>query len=271
MVYVESDALGGYLIDRLRSQLAKAAENPGTPVVLGYTSSQINEYFTAAEVGVSPSRPTTGVPREVVDALRKCIDAPGWIEVTDAVMLTEAGTWRKWRQFARRHRRSGTFTLTPQIDLVVGRAASHWAKLGPRFGCRSRLAARERVPSTLTMLHRRPLIASTPLSGHFGSRLESGDPAPASDRLGCHMRENGPLSPKGIPFAAGTRVDVFLGAYRLSFCSPHRPGLPQGEWPRMESMGLPPLGRARRNLTHAALLSRSLSTKVRSGLEVLTR
>ncbi len=125
-IYVESDALGGYLIDRLSSQIAAAMANPGTAVTLGYTSWAVNDYFTRLEVGLDAAVPTTGVPGDVRAALADVLggDTGGaWVAAADAVMSAHRDTWRRWRRFQRRHRSAGSsFQLTERVRLVVGQA-----------------------------------------------------------------------------------------------------------------------------------------------------
>lgn len=121
-IYVESDGLGGYLIDRLSSQLALAAQNPNANLMLGYTSGAINEHFTLAELGQPTAPLVTGVPQAVADALQSAFhaEAPGWMPVVDAVMGADLGAWTKWQRFCRRHRSKGRFDLTPSVTLVPG-------------------------------------------------------------------------------------------------------------------------------------------------------
>ena len=119
-IYMESDALGGYLIDRLATQLAATAENPDTFVVVGYASSEINEYFTLRELGQKPAAPSTGVPSRVTSALATGIDAPGWALVAAAVMSTERRLWKKYRSHARKHRRDGSFLIADGVEVVTG-------------------------------------------------------------------------------------------------------------------------------------------------------
>lgn len=123
-IYVESDALGGYLIDRLASQIAAALANPGVIVTLGYTSWAVNDYFTRLEVGLDAALPTTGVPVDVRDALANSLDgntAGAWVAAVDAVMSAHREVWQRWNRFQRRHRSSGsTFDLTDSVRLVVG-------------------------------------------------------------------------------------------------------------------------------------------------------
>lgn len=118
VVFMESDALGGYLVDRLVHQLAMAKQNPDQ-LLLDYSSAEINKYFTLREMGQEAPRPTTGVPEPVNCALNATQEAAGWVDVVDTVMATPAGRWKQWRAFFRRHRTGGTFTLAPNVQLTI--------------------------------------------------------------------------------------------------------------------------------------------------------
>lgn len=75
-IYMESDALGGYLIDRLETIVAKAVSvrDDNTRVTLSYCSTAINEYFTLSEMRGDAPNPGTGVPAPIRDALSGCAD-----------------------------------------------------------------------------------------------------------------------------------------------------------------------------------------------------
>ena len=126
LVYMESDGLGAYLVDRLSAPLAKAAENPDAMVVLEYMSGDINQYFTAKELGTEADRPHTGVPVSVLDALRSTVGSNNglWTSVVDEVMTAPLGTWKRWRSFSRRHRTAGTFHLSHSVALSLGPTAT---------------------------------------------------------------------------------------------------------------------------------------------------
>jgi hypothetical protein len=120
LVYMESDALGGYLVDRLRIPAARATEQPQTVVMLGYSSDAINDYFTANELGVARPKPTAGIASEVLSALAKTmtLNTGLWARAADAVMGAPPDAWRRWRKYRRRHRDPGRFALTPNLHLL---------------------------------------------------------------------------------------------------------------------------------------------------------
>lgn len=120
-IYVEADALGGYLNDRLSSQLDQAATYPDAHVMLGYSSGAINEHFTLAEIQQPTTVPVTGVPPVIAAALAVAhrASAPGWVAAVDAVMSTAPAVWAKWHRFLRRHRSMGRpFQVTEHMTLV---------------------------------------------------------------------------------------------------------------------------------------------------------
>jgi hypothetical protein len=119
VVYMESDALGGYLLDRLAATRGVAEDNPDAKVILDYASSDINEYFTAAELGLPTRRPTTGVPATVAKALSVTTGSDVWTRAVDAVMTANPETWRRWRSFSRRRRAGRSFVLSPDVGLRV--------------------------------------------------------------------------------------------------------------------------------------------------------
>jgi len=122
-IYVESDALGGYLVDRLRSVLGQGidAEGQDVSVVLGYSSAALNEYFTMNELGVAADCPQTGVPVSVSEALRffGADRSPAWWTVASGVMSLDEGGWRRWRRFVRRHKGERRFLLPGESSAVV--------------------------------------------------------------------------------------------------------------------------------------------------------
>jgi hypothetical protein len=117
-VTMESDALSGYLVDRLAPNIELATANPDTTVELGYSSSAVNEYFTVTETGTDTKAPTTGVPVQVTAALAHGVGEPGWRAFVDAVMGVDAGTWKRFKRYARRHT-AGLFDITDmhRLDL----------------------------------------------------------------------------------------------------------------------------------------------------------
>ena len=122
VVYMESDALGGYLDDRLDGPIAMAAKNPATTLILGYTSGSINHFYTAREAGHSTDPPLTGVPHDVAMSLGQtaATTTGAWPRIVDDVMAATPDKWRQWRSFARRHRHGAVFALSEQVGLVTG-------------------------------------------------------------------------------------------------------------------------------------------------------
>ena len=114
-VLSESDALGAYLDDRLSSLIGLAAESqdPHGEVILGYTGTAINQFFTMSEVDVDQDKPSAGIPPVISEALRTCAgDYPAaWTTVATAVMGASPDTWRKWQRFLRRHQSEHPFLL----------------------------------------------------------------------------------------------------------------------------------------------------------------
>ena len=119
VVYVEADALGAYLTDRLNLPTVPEDHRPDTLIMLGYSSDAINQYYTETELGHEQSKPTSGVPTEVLTAMALAmLDCNGlWPPATDQVMSASADAWRRWRKYRKRHR-TGTFDLTPAIQLA---------------------------------------------------------------------------------------------------------------------------------------------------------
>lgn len=118
-VFTEADALGAYLLDRLRILDRAAAD---TRIVIGYSCEALNNFYTRQEAGLPVDTPTARVPDEVAGALANAMNQPGWAACVDAVMTTELSVWKKWKNFRRKHRRRGTFTLNGATSLVVSPA-----------------------------------------------------------------------------------------------------------------------------------------------------
>ena len=114
-VISESDALETYLDDRLSSVIGLAEESQDRPteVLLGYSSTEINHFFTMSEVDIDRSKPSTGVPQVISEALRTCAgDYPtAWTTIATAVMGAPPDTWRKWQRFQRKHQSEHPFLL----------------------------------------------------------------------------------------------------------------------------------------------------------------
>lgn len=127
---MESDALGAYLTDRLASFIGVAGEtqNQFDEFFLGYSSTEINQYFTMSEAGANPEKPDTGVPPDVLEALRTFAPdySRAWTTVATAVMAAPPDTWRTWRKFLRRHRVERPFRLPcGTACLVASPSLSH--------------------------------------------------------------------------------------------------------------------------------------------------
>ena len=135
IVYVEADAVGGYLINRL--QITGPRDHL---VMLGYSSEAPNAYFTAIELGHLASKPTTGAERDVLSALALTIsdDTGLWSRAVEEVMSAEPDAWRRWRRYRRRHLGRGQFPLTPRLTLIGGDAVALTCQDGVvRLGLRS--------------------------------------------------------------------------------------------------------------------------------------
>ena len=115
LVLMESDALGVYLEDRLAPLVGEAAAcaDDRDGVVLGYSSTAINQFFTLSDVDTDQQKPNTGVPPAILQALRDCAaDYPrAWTTLAIAVMAAPRDTWRKWQRFVRRHKGEHRFLL----------------------------------------------------------------------------------------------------------------------------------------------------------------
>lgn len=118
--FAEADALGAYLLDRLRILDSAAVD---TQLVIGYSCEALNNFYTRQEAGLPADKPTARVPDEVAGALANVMNEPGWAAGVDVVMVAELAVWKKWKNFRRKHRRGGTFTLNDQAALVVSTAA----------------------------------------------------------------------------------------------------------------------------------------------------
>ena len=121
-VYMESDALAAYIRDRVARVRARAAAEPDTTVMLGYSSGPINRYFTDLELGTEAQAPTVGVPGAVVEALSRTamMGAGRWAEAVEEVMAATPQIWVKLRSFRRRHHGKGTFWISDRVEIVFG-------------------------------------------------------------------------------------------------------------------------------------------------------
>jgi hypothetical protein len=118
-IIMESDALEGYLNDRLSSIIDTArASGDDTSVMLGYGSTAINAYFTEVELGIDHTKPNRGIPEPALHALAATFDDTlGWSRVAHSVVTADLNIWKTWRKFVRR-RRTRSFVL-PGTDVTL--------------------------------------------------------------------------------------------------------------------------------------------------------
>jgi hypothetical protein len=117
-VLAEADALGAYLLDRLRIVHESPSEEAAR-IFIGYSCAALNDFYTRQETGLEAPKPSTEVPEEVSSALAIALQQPGWAECVDAVMAADSSVWKKWKRFRGKHRRGGTFDLNDQVSLVA--------------------------------------------------------------------------------------------------------------------------------------------------------
>lgn len=115
--FSEADALGAYLLDRLRIVDQSASEGPAR-IFIGYSCAEINDFYTRQEVGLEANKPTAGIPDEITAALANALHQSGWVECLDAVMAVDCSRWRKWKRFRAKHRRGGAFALNDRVSLI---------------------------------------------------------------------------------------------------------------------------------------------------------
>jgi hypothetical protein len=116
--WAEADALGTYLLDRLRIVYQSPSEEPAR-IFIGYSCAALNDFYTRQETGLEAPNPSTEVPDEVAGALATALQQPGWTECVDAVMAADSSVWKKWKRFRGKHSRGGTFGLNDQVSLVA--------------------------------------------------------------------------------------------------------------------------------------------------------
>ncbi len=114
----EADALGDYLFDRLRVIDQSSSEEPAR-IFIGYSCAALNDFYTRQELGLEASKPVSGTPREVTNALTSTFGQPGWVACVDAVMTADHSAWPKWGRFRARRRRHRTFVLDEGLSLVA--------------------------------------------------------------------------------------------------------------------------------------------------------
>jgi hypothetical protein len=127
--YVESDALGGYLVDRLGRVLGPHEGDDEAQVILGYGSGPLNDYYTKLEVGVKADLPSVGVPGPIRQALRAtglADNSPSWWYAAAEIMAMDDGDWKRWHKFQRRRRLDLPFIAPGRfVALVVSESASN--------------------------------------------------------------------------------------------------------------------------------------------------
>ncbi|STZ25744.1 hypothetical protein [Mycolicibacterium aichiense] len=114
----EADALGAYLLDRLRIVDQSRSEEMSR-VLIGYSCESLNDFYTRQEMALEANKPTAGVPEAVTGALTNAVGQPGWVVCVDAVMTAGFSVWKKWNRFRSKHRLGGTFVLTDRVCLVT--------------------------------------------------------------------------------------------------------------------------------------------------------
>lgn len=135
IVTMESDALEGYLEDRLESVIETATSaGSGTAVMLGYGSSKLNHYFTMVEAELDEAEmPSPRMPAALRRALRDTYDgSESWNEASQVLCTLQPPTWRTWRKFFRRRGHGRGFlvpgsdvTITVDADAAGARLTSH--------------------------------------------------------------------------------------------------------------------------------------------------
>jgi hypothetical protein len=124
--YMETDAVAGYLEDRLvaASESEDLAPGPEGPL-LRYNSGLINDYYTKSEMGYPAEPPGPGIPDEVREALRVTgvrDNSILWRQVASAVMEMTPADWGRWKHFHRRDRTGRIFTA-PSGSVGILRSA----------------------------------------------------------------------------------------------------------------------------------------------------
>jgi hypothetical protein len=114
----EADALGAYLLDRLRI-VDQSTTEQAARIFIGYSCEALNDFYTRREMGLEANKPTAGVPKEITCALTNALGQAGWVECLDAVMMADSFLWKKWKRFRAKHRRGGTFVLNDRVCLVA--------------------------------------------------------------------------------------------------------------------------------------------------------
>ena len=122
-IFMESDALGAYLISRLAPLIDRAAEYSEDDHVLGlgYVSTEINTFFLLEGADAGPEKPGVGIPEAVLEALRSTAIGylTPWMVVSTAVMAAPLKTWHSWRRFVRSNKGEHPFLLPCRTASLV--------------------------------------------------------------------------------------------------------------------------------------------------------
>ena len=129
MPYTETDAVVGYLEDRLTAQPESAVSAVGPePALLRYASGPINDYYTKAELGLLVELPGLGIPDEIREALKVTAvrdNSTLWWQVASAVLEMTPADWAKWKHFHRRNRVDRVFAPPAQaVGIVLSSVAA---------------------------------------------------------------------------------------------------------------------------------------------------
>jgi hypothetical protein len=127
--YMETDAIAGYLEDRLTAGPESGAPAVGPEVqLLGYSSGVINDYYTKAELGIPSQMPGLGIPQEIRQALKITGERDNsflWWQVASAVLEMTRADWVRWKQFHRRDRKDRIFTAPSRgVGIVLSSKAA---------------------------------------------------------------------------------------------------------------------------------------------------
>ena len=120
--YMETDAVAGYLEDRLAAASDSEDLVPGPEApLLRYNSGPINDYYTKSELGISVELPGLGIPDKVRQALKitgKADNSTLWWQVASAILEMTPGDWARWKRFHRRNRTDRLF-IPPNRDAGI--------------------------------------------------------------------------------------------------------------------------------------------------------
>ena len=147
--YMESDAVVGYLKDRLRTATNSAMPSLGPEApVLRYNSGPVNDYYVKLELRHPAERMRLGIPDEIRQALRITgmrENSLLWWQITSAILEMSPRDWQGWKHFHRRNRTNRLFTPTTlDVGILV---SSEVAEAEVRGGDRPALVVP--VPTSL--------------------------------------------------------------------------------------------------------------------------